>query len=338
MLARHTARFDGTAEPRLTGAEPARYVIRAQGTVDARWSDRLGGMRLTPATDGPAAATVLTGELADQAALLGVLNCLYNLGLPLVSVQCLGPSRPHAIGSATGPSAGASRGLGGGELAGASLAAGKPEGSGTRVATVAYPKRHLIFKPGEGANRLYLVRSGCVRLFKCLPDGREVNVGLLGPRSAFAQETEVRGLPTGVAAQALIESQITVIPEEVLEATIAASPELAVAVVDAMARRLTAAQVFIEQLLIRDTAVRLAGVLADLADALGQPRTDGLVEIPLTLSHQTLANMVGANRVTVTRKLAALEAAGMIRFRGPRGAVADPPRLRAYARAGMTTA
>jgi len=36
-----------------------------------------------------APVTVLTGEFQDQAALFGVLNTLYDLGLPLLSVDCL---------------------------------------------------------------------------------------------------------------------------------------------------------------------------------------------------------------------------------------------------------
>ena len=36
------------------------------------------------------AVTALLGQLADQAALLGVLNFLYDLCLPLLSVECLG--------------------------------------------------------------------------------------------------------------------------------------------------------------------------------------------------------------------------------------------------------
>jgi hypothetical protein len=75
---------------RLSSCEPARYVIHVQGVVAARWSDRLGGMELTQVTDCGVVFTILSGILVDQAALLGVLNSLYNLGLPLLSVQCLG--------------------------------------------------------------------------------------------------------------------------------------------------------------------------------------------------------------------------------------------------------
>ena len=70
--------------------QPARYFIRVQGVVDSRWTDRLGGMRVLQKEDGVGPSTVLSGELADQAALLGVLNCLYNLGLPLLSVRYVG--------------------------------------------------------------------------------------------------------------------------------------------------------------------------------------------------------------------------------------------------------
>jgi hypothetical protein len=67
-----------------------RYRILIRGTLDADWSDRLGGMTISAArlADG-AAATVLTGDLADQSALVGVLNALHDFGWPLVSVECI---------------------------------------------------------------------------------------------------------------------------------------------------------------------------------------------------------------------------------------------------------
>jgi hypothetical protein len=75
---------DGTAWP----DEPATYRIRARGTLDASWSSELGGLAMAPDTakDGEP-ETVLSGRLADQAALLGVLNYLADLGFALVSVE-----------------------------------------------------------------------------------------------------------------------------------------------------------------------------------------------------------------------------------------------------------
>jgi hypothetical protein len=69
---------------------PGRYRILIRGTLDASWSDRLGGMTISAArlADG-AAATMLIGELADQSALVGVLNALHDFGLLLVTVECV---------------------------------------------------------------------------------------------------------------------------------------------------------------------------------------------------------------------------------------------------------
>jgi hypothetical protein len=43
---------------------------------------------------GGSIVTTLTGELIDQAALMGVLNSLYDMGYPLLKVERLGPSPP----------------------------------------------------------------------------------------------------------------------------------------------------------------------------------------------------------------------------------------------------
>jgi hypothetical protein len=75
---------------RLGFDSPATYRIGVQGHIPARWCDRLEGMTITErlsAAEPP--VTTLVGELADQAALAGVLNTLYELHLPVLSVERL---------------------------------------------------------------------------------------------------------------------------------------------------------------------------------------------------------------------------------------------------------
>jgi hypothetical protein len=60
------------------------------GELDQSWSDWAGGMSLTVENEGDSPpVTVLTGTVADQAALQGVLCRLYALGLPLISAVCI---------------------------------------------------------------------------------------------------------------------------------------------------------------------------------------------------------------------------------------------------------
>ena len=69
---------------------PATYQITVQGRIDPTWSDRLEGMAISVPTGATCPAiTILVGELSDQAALAGVLNSLYELHMPVLSVLCL---------------------------------------------------------------------------------------------------------------------------------------------------------------------------------------------------------------------------------------------------------
>jgi len=69
---------------------PATYQIKVRGHLDDRWSDWFGGMTIAVEHkgDGPS-TTILTGTVADQAALQGMLRALYTLGLPVCSVTCV---------------------------------------------------------------------------------------------------------------------------------------------------------------------------------------------------------------------------------------------------------
>lgn len=92
---------------RITVDSPATYEMRLQGRLDQRWSEYMGGAEIR-IVSGPdqAPVTVVTGRFQDQAALAGALNLFYDLGLPLLSVECLDdPQRrlipPSAIAPAT---------------------------------------------------------------------------------------------------------------------------------------------------------------------------------------------------------------------------------------------
>ncbi|MEI2691706.1 MAG: hypothetical protein V9H69_19190 [Anaerolineae bacterium] len=69
---------------------PATYQIVVHGYIAARSTEYLEGMSIRQiALSGEPPVTALEGELLDQAALAGVLNTLYDMHLPVLSVQCL---------------------------------------------------------------------------------------------------------------------------------------------------------------------------------------------------------------------------------------------------------
>ena len=69
---------------------PAIYRIRVLGPLDDSWSNRFGGMQITRDENTKnKIVTILYGFLPDQPALSGVLTSLYDLGLTILSVECL---------------------------------------------------------------------------------------------------------------------------------------------------------------------------------------------------------------------------------------------------------
>lgn len=78
--------------------EPTRYRICLQGVVEAGWLEMLSGAWIIRNHNGvPKGVTVLVGWVADQAALVGDLEQLYNLGLPLVAVEYLSASAANKV-------------------------------------------------------------------------------------------------------------------------------------------------------------------------------------------------------------------------------------------------
>ena len=73
-------------DPKTDPDQPAVYQIRIKGHLDSQWSDWFGGMTIILEDNGD---TLLTGIVIDQAALYGLLKKVRDLGMPLVSVNCV---------------------------------------------------------------------------------------------------------------------------------------------------------------------------------------------------------------------------------------------------------
>jgi len=67
------------------------FEIRLQGHLDDRWAEWFDRMTIITQPDG---TTILTGPVADQAALQGLLRRIADLGLTLLSVNALEPGAP----------------------------------------------------------------------------------------------------------------------------------------------------------------------------------------------------------------------------------------------------
>lgn len=77
---------NGTQRQPAEGREGSvRYQIRIEGVLDERWSSWFEGLQI----DNEGGETILSGTLADQSALYGVLDKLRDLGLSVITVRRL---------------------------------------------------------------------------------------------------------------------------------------------------------------------------------------------------------------------------------------------------------
>lgn len=80
---------------------PGCYRIEVEGILPPAWFNRLGAMEILTSAEEIISQetnntmTILQGKVSDQADLSGILNSLYELHLPLLSVQFIGNEMPQ---------------------------------------------------------------------------------------------------------------------------------------------------------------------------------------------------------------------------------------------------
>jgi CRP/FNR family transcriptional regulator len=181
--------------------------------------------------------------------------------------------------------------------------------------------RSLALAPGQeieplydAPSRLFYLVSGRLRIYNLLPNGRMVTLAMLGPNDVFVQwRAEDRSLSC-ICAEAPARADVIAIDERRIPELLAAHPAAAIEAMAGFARRLTASQALIEDLMNDSVDLRLYRTLLEYAREFGRSE-EGATVIDVPLTHQRIADMIGSNRVTVTRKLQELQSAGIIETR-----------------------
>lgn len=79
-----------SGEKKFGFSKKAIYQIEVEGVISADWSERIRGMKIIlMQRKNNKPISILTGEVADQSALAGILKTLFELHLPVISVKKL---------------------------------------------------------------------------------------------------------------------------------------------------------------------------------------------------------------------------------------------------------
>jgi CRP/FNR family nitrogen fixation transcriptional regulator len=173
------------------------------------------------------------------------------------------------------------------------------------AACMRFARNTEIFGEDDRAEYLYTVRTGAVRGYKLLSDGRR-------QIEAFYLAGDVFGITAGdrhhCSAEAVVNSSILLVKRSTVEALAARDPQLARSLWISAAERLEQAQEHLLLLGRKNAHERLAAFLLDMADRCGAARSP--IELPM--SRQDIADYLGLTIETVSRMLTDMANTAMI--------------------------
>src|SRR5687767_8172911 len=185
----------------------------------------------------------------------------------------------------------------------------------------AYPKGSVILFEDDPGDSLFVVRQGRVKVVLVGEDGREVILGILGVGEHFGELSLIDQQPRSAHVIAMDDATLIVLRSEDFRRRVDAAPEIAWALLVELARRLRRADTKIGGLVLLDVPGRIAKLLLDFA---GESGSD-VIEKPLT--HQTIADMIGASRETVSRAMREFQDRGLISVERRQITIADRGQL-----------
>lgn len=185
----------------------------------------------------------------------------------------------------------------------------------------------LLWREGDTSGALVALERGRVKIYRVLPNGHAVTIYLFGPGDVFGFMPFLDGQPYPANAQALDEVQALVVRREALLGAFRSDPQLAMALIGLLARRLREAFDRIERGSVPEVMPRVAAALASLLPETVPGSELTIIHLPVHASE--LASAVGIAPESFSRAVTKLVGSGVLHRLGPRKLqVLDPARLR----------
>jgi len=196
---------------------------------------------------------------------------------------------------------------------------------------VAFARGDVLFHEGDPGDRLFVIRSGKIKLGRRSSDGRENLLSIQGPGEMFGELSLFDPGPRTATATVVADAELVELAHTDLVAWLEQHPTVAKHLLKALAHRLRRTNEALADLVFSDVPGRVAKALLDLATRFGEPTDEG-VRVAHDLTQEELAQLVGASRETVNKALADFAARGWVRREGRAVVLLDADRLERRAR------
>lgn len=157
----------------------------------------------------------------------------------------------------------------------------------------------VIYRPGDRSDRVFIIKSGNVKLYNTSDEGKEIILSLLGPGEIFGELAVAGEQRRHEHAKVVEDAFAFTVRRDRFEAFLNEHPDLALRITGVIGERQRRIEGRVLDLLSKDVRTRLAHTLAELAEDYGEPTDDG-IRIPIRLTQTELAQIVGSARETTS--------------------------------------
>ncbi len=194
-------------------------------------------------------------------------------------------------------------------------------------------KREVVFAAGDSAESVFILVSGCIKLYQLSPNGKEIILWFSFPGELFGVAETVRGIQREIFAEANVDSQLLVLSQDDFIEFFRVHPEAAMRAIGILSARIRTLGSSFVDLAADDVETRLIRLLLRFAaGALPRPcdsPTSGKeICLNIGVTHNDLANMIGASRQTVTSTLAGFRRLGLVNLMDRHIHIVDPDGFR----------
>ena len=171
-----------------------------------------------------------------------------------------------------------------------------------------FPANTVLLREGDASDSLYIILYGKVKVYVCNAEGGEAILNIQSAGDYFGELALLDEAPRSASVMTMEETRAAIMTKAAFKECLASQPDIAYNLIRTLTRRVRALSGNVRDLALLDVYERVSRTLLNLAKPL-----DGQLVIDQKLTHQEIANMVGASREMVSRILKDLANKGFIK-------------------------
>jgi CRP/FNR family transcriptional regulator len=179
-----------------------------------------------------------------------------------------------------------------------------------------YPKNTIIIEPGEIPKCCYAIKKGCVIGYEYSDGGDErvYDVMMAGSLmlDAILFMNGGRGVPSPIYFKTVKNSELIQIEKQTIIREMQEDPRLTVEIIGSVANKFFSTMEQLRELKCHDAEWRLCNMLLIFSDSYGEPHDNKKILIAEKISQQILSNLLGVNRISITRLMKKLKDMGLV--------------------------